>query len=159
MAFFLSFNGGNFARHSTGAMAAMFTIRHCKQQMHKLLLGSLHNQIPSEDVKKASHIRCCNRKPYTMSGEKKKNRPRHGLFRYGHPSKYYPRPTGLNFCDFGVTDHGWRVINWPLALSKGAHTKDANIFQTPHEALFVVSGQTAIVVIPPCLSISQPLPP
>ena len=36
--------------------------------MHKLLLGSLHNQIPSEDVKKASHIPCCNRhEPYTQA--------------------------------------------------------------------------------------------
>ena len=55
---------------------------------------------------------------------------------------YYPRPTGLNFCDFGVTDQGWHVINCPLPLLQGAHTKDAKGFQTPHEALFV-SGQTS----------------
>ena len=37
-------------------------------------------------------------------GEKKKKKlPQHGVFVVGHPAKYYPRRTGLNFVE--RTDH------------------------------------------------------
>ena len=70
---------------------------------------------------------------------KKKRSPRHGLFHDGHRSKYYHRPTGLNFCDFGVTDHRWHFVKIAHCLChREAIQKMRTFFQTPHEALFAV---------------------
>ena len=38
--------------------------------------------------------------PWNRKGKKRKKKLlQHGVFVFGHPSKYYPRPTGLNFVE------------------------------------------------------------
>ena len=38
--------------------------------------------------------------PWKRKGKKRKKKLlQHGVFVFGHPSKYYPRPTGLNFVE------------------------------------------------------------
>ena len=65
--------------------------------------------------------------PWKRKGKKKKKKKKllqHGVFVFGHPSKYYPRPTGLNFVEqkkhvaalvgscgiLWYSDHGERIV-------------------------------------------------
>ena len=48
--------------------------------------------------------------PWKRKGEKRKKKLlQHGVFVFGHPSKYYPHPTGLNFIE--RTKHVADLVN------------------------------------------------